>query len=89
LILFIINIYIKALYGLFILTVFMLIGIFGYNLSSILIYTYNIPIDWITLIIFMFNLSIVGVIVIFWKGPPKIQVKILKLCINIFLFFVK
>jgi presenilin 1 len=63
----------KALYGLFILTVFMLIGIFGYNLSSILIYTYNIPIDWITLIIFMFNLSIVGVIVIFWKGPPKIQ----------------
>jgi len=63
----------KVLYGLFILTVFMLIGIFGYNLLSILIFTYNIPVDWITLIIFMFNLSIVGVIVIFWKGPPKVQ----------------
>ncbi|ORX53439.1 Presenilin-domain-containing protein [Piromyces finnis] len=63
----------KVLYGLFMFTVFMLIGIFGYNLLSTLIYIYNIPMDWITLIIFMFNLSIVGVIVIFWKGPSKIQ----------------
>jgi len=63
----------KVLYGLFMFTVFMLIGIFGYNLLSTLIYIYNIPMDWITLIIFMFNLSIVGVIVIFWKGPARIQ----------------
>jgi len=63
----------KILYGLFIFTVFMLIGIFGYNLLSTLIYTYNIPMDWITLVVFMFNLSVVGVIVIFWKGPAKIQ----------------
>jgi len=63
----------KVLYGLFILTVFMLIGIFGYNLTYILISSYNIPMDWITLILFMYNLSIVGVIVIFWKGPARIQ----------------
>jgi len=63
----------KILYGLFIFTVFMLVGIFGFNLAEVLIATYNIPMDWITLSIFMLNLSVVAVIVIFWKGPPRIQ----------------
>jgi len=63
----------KLLYGLFIFTVFMLIGIFGFNLLLTLISTFNIPMDWITLTLFMFNLSIVGIIVIFWKGPAKVQ----------------
>ncbi|KAJ3190569.1 Presenilin-2 [Irineochytrium annulatum] len=63
----------KVLYGIFGVIVLSLLGLFGYNLGSDLLTTYNGCLDYITFFIFLWNLCAVGLVVIFWKGPMLLQ----------------
>jgi presenilin 1 len=49
--------------------VVLMLGYFGYKLSTDLLAAGNLALDWISLIIFIWNFLIVGLVAIFWRGP--------------------
>lgn len=62
----------KCLIGYMIFTSTTLLGMLGGNILSTFLTIYNIPVDTITFVIFMFNFAVVGVLSIFWgQGIPK------------------
>lgn len=50
-----------------------LLGFFGYRLSYMLLEVFNAAIDWGSLGFMLWNFVIVGVSVLFWKGPVKMK----------------
>ncbi|KAI9007593.1 Presenilin-domain-containing protein [Hyaloraphidium curvatum] len=63
----------KVLFGFFALVVLVLLGLFGYLLLAAILTRLNIGMDWITFALCLWNLAMVGLVSIFYKGPLWIQ----------------
>ncbi|KAJ3064768.1 Presenilin-1, partial [Quaeritorhiza haematococci] len=60
---------VKILNGIFFVMVLGIFGLFGYILGTSLFTVLNVPVDYVTFFFCLWNLCVVGVIQIFWKGP--------------------
>ncbi|RKP23840.1 Presenilin-domain-containing protein, partial [Syncephalis pseudoplumigaleata] len=64
----------KILFGFFMLVVTLLLAGMGTLLELSIISALSIPMDYVTLAIGIYNLAIVGVVMVFWsKGPIRVQ----------------
>ncbi|KAJ3012873.1 hypothetical protein HKX48_006022 [Thoreauomyces humboldtii] len=63
----------RLMYAVFVLIVAGLLGVFGYTLLSELITTHNLALDQFSFWFFLWNMVIVGVLMIFYKGPLILQ----------------
>jgi hypothetical protein len=63
----------KTLTGIFVAMVSLLLSFISLYLFYNIIRIYDIPIDTITIGIITWNIAVVGVVVIFWKGPLSVQ----------------
>lgn len=64
---------VKTLAGLYVVLMLLLLSYFSYMTLYKIISVYNIPFDKLSTIVFIWNVVVVGLAVIFWKGPIKIQ----------------
>ncbi|SPP77139.1 presenilin homolog isoform X1 [Drosophila guanche] len=63
----------RIIHGWLILSSFMLLFIFTYLYLEELLRAYNIPMDYPTALLFMWNFGVVGMMSIHWQGPLRLQ----------------
>merc|ERR1712137_623279 len=61
----------KIIYNWLMLSVAMLLGVFGGALYYHIFVKFNWPLDWITFSVIIFNFGVVGMFSIFWRAPTK------------------
>jgi len=64
---------VKTLTSLYIILMLVLLSVFSYITLHTIVSIYNIPIDLFTTAILIWNVVVVGLVVIFWRGPLKVQ----------------